>query len=201
MYMSMCHMATLSFRLDIQLYGSSHMWSWIVKVCGFYGGFGSEGGGGAAAVFWLALLLSLEGERRGLGQLLIRACVVWVLIEGYWLLLVVLGLFLAVVWLLMAFWLAQLLSLEGCVLVRGECWSKLLAMSYGGGLDSDLGVLDDVVCVGAVSGCGVVASDFLVGSVVIYRGLCVGERRVLEPAVGIGLCGLAVRGVLRVAEA
>lgn len=47
MYTSMCRMATLSPRLDIQLYGSSQVESWNVKLCGFRGGLGGFGGAGA----------------------------------------------------------------------------------------------------------------------------------------------------------
>lgn len=51
MYMSMCRIATLSFRLDIQLYGSSHVWSWNVNLCGFFGGLGGDGAAGGLGVF------------------------------------------------------------------------------------------------------------------------------------------------------
>lgn len=52
MYTSMCRIATLSLRFDIQLYESSHVESWNVKLCGFLGGFGGVGGAGGACGFW-----------------------------------------------------------------------------------------------------------------------------------------------------
>lgn len=47
MYTSMWRMATLSLRLDIQLYGSSQVESWKVKLWGFRRGLGGVGGAGA----------------------------------------------------------------------------------------------------------------------------------------------------------
>lgn len=52
MYTSMCRIATLSLRLDIQLYGSHQVWWWSVKLVGFCGGFGGVGGDGGGWVFW-----------------------------------------------------------------------------------------------------------------------------------------------------